>query len=148
MSEQPGKHMLAGAGDILPPEAGPTHVAGVPTPAGEAALAAAQAFAGRATAAATLRAYKADWTHFAQWCAAHGFVPVPAAPATIGAYLASLATSHAPSSIRRRLSALGKMHRFNDLPWNPGHRDIQGPLQGLLRSHGRPARPGAALSVA
>jgi hypothetical protein len=31
---------------------------------GAAALAAAQAFAGRATAAATLRAYKADWTHF------------------------------------------------------------------------------------
>ena len=85
MSEQPGKQRLAGAGDILPPEAGPTPVAGVPTPAGEAALAAAQAFAGRATAAATLRAYKADWTHFSQWCAAHGFVrcrrhPPPSAP--------------------------------------------------------------------
>jgi hypothetical protein len=42
-----------------------------------------------------------------------------------GAYLASLAESHAPTTIRRRLSALGKMHRFNDLPWNPAHRDIQ-----------------------
>jgi integrase len=73
---------------------------------------------------------------------------VPAAPATIGAYLASLAASHAPSTIRRRLSALGKLHRFNDFAWNPGHRDIQGPLQGLLRSHGRPARPAAALSLA
>ena len=148
MSDQPQNQTLAGSGEILPPDTGPTTVAGVPTPAGEAALAAAQAFAGRATAAATLRAYKADWTHFSQWCATHGFVPVPAAPATIGAYLASLAASHAPSSIRRRLSALGKMHRFNDLPWNPGHRDIQGPLQGLLRSHDRPARPAAALSLA
>jgi hypothetical protein len=78
----------------------------------------------------------------------NGFIPVPAAPATVGAYLASLAESHAPSTIRRRLSAIGKMHRFNDLPWNPGHRDIQGPLQGLLRSHGRPARQAAALSLA
>ena len=52
-----------------------------------------------------------------------------------------------PPRIRRRLSALGKMHRFNDLPWNPGHRDIQGPLQGVLRSHGRPASPAAALSL-
>ena len=73
---------------------------------------------------------------------------MPAAPATIGAYLASLAESHAPSTIRRRLSAIGKMHRFNDLPWNAGHRDIQGPLQGLLRTHGRPARQAAALSLA
>ena len=148
MSEQPPHRILAGPGEILPPDTASTTIAGVPTPSGEAALAAAQAFAGRATAAATLRAYKADWMHFSQWCATHGFVPVPAAPATIGAYLASLAESHAPSSIRRRLSALGKMHRFNDLPWNPGHRDIQGPLQGLLRSHGRPARPAAALSLA
>jgi integrase len=121
----------------MPPDAGGTAVATTlptPTQAGAAALAAAQALARKATAAATLRAYKADWTHFADWCAAHGFVAVPAAPAIVGAYLASLADSHAPATIRRRLSALGKMHRFNDPAWNPAHRDIQGPLQGALRS--------------
>ena len=101
----------------------------------------------QATASATLRAYKADWTHFAQWCTAHGFIPVPAAPATVGTYLASLAGSHAPTTIRRRLSALGKMHRFNDLPWNPAHRDIQGPLQGVLRIYGRPVQKAAALTL-
>ena len=111
------------------------------------ANAAAQALARKATAPATLRAYKADWTHYAAWCTAHGFIPVPAAPATIGAYLASLADSHAPTTIRRRLSALGKMHRFNDLPWNPAHRDIQGPLQGVLRTHGRLVRKAAALTL-
>ena len=104
--------------------------------------------AGRqATAPATLRAYKADWTHFSQWCAAHGFIAAPAAPATVGAYLASLAGSHAPTTIRRRLAALGKMHRFNDLAWNPGHRDIQGPLRGVLRTHGRPVQKAAALTL-
>jgi len=118
-----------------------------PTAAGRAALDTAQALARKAAAPATLRAYKADWTHYAAWCAGHGFVPVPAAPATVGAYLASLAGSHAPSTIRRRLAALGKMHRFNDLPWNTAHRDIQGPLQGLLRTHGRPARKAAALTL-
>jgi hypothetical protein len=50
-------------------------------------------------------------------------------------------------TIRRRLSALGKIYRFNDLPWNPAHRDIQGPLQGVLRSHGRPVQKAAALSA-
>ena len=109
-------------------------------PRARTALARAQAFARQATAPATLRAYKADWQHFSRWCAARGFVPVPAEPAVVGAYLASLAESHAPSTIRRRLAALGKMHRFNDLPWNPAHRDIQGPLRGLLRRHGRPAQ--------
>jgi integrase len=140
----------AGARHILPPEpreAATVAIALVPTPAGQAALAAAQALARQATAPATLRAYKADWTHFSRWCADHGFVPVPAAPATVGAYLASLADSHAPTTIRRRLSALGKMHRFNDLAWNPAHRDIQGPLQGALRRHRRPVRKAAALTL-
>jgi integrase len=138
------------AADILSPEArepAALVVALAPTPAGLAALAAAQALAKKATAPATLRAYRADWAHFAAWCETHGFVPVPAAPATVGAYLASLALSHAPTTIRRRLSALGKMHRFNDLPWNPAHRAIQGPLQGVLRTHGRPVRKAAALTL-
>ena len=63
------------ADEILPPETGLGVAAAAPrTAAGQAALAAAQALARQATAAATLRAYKADWTHFSQWCAAHGFV--------------------------------------------------------------------------
>jgi integrase len=101
-----------------------------------------------AAAPATLRAYKADWTHFSGWCAAKGFVPVPAAPEVVGAYLASLAETHSPATIRRRLSALGKMHRYNDLPWNAAHGAIQGPLQGLLRRHGRPPQKAAALTLA
>jgi integrase len=117
------------------------------TPEGEAALAAAQALARNAAAPATLRAYRADWTHFSDWCTAHGFVPVPAAPEVVGAYLASLADSHSPATIRRRLSALAKMHRYNDLPWNGAHGAIQGPLQGLLRRHGRPPQKAAALTL-
>ena len=118
-----------------------------PTPAGLAALEAARALARKAAAPATLRAYRADWTHYAAWCAEKAFTPVPADPATVGAYLTSLAESHAPTTIRRRLAAIGKAHRFNDLPWNPGHRDIQEPLQALLRLHGRPVEKAAALSL-
>ena len=137
------------AGDLIPApgETRGRSLVPVPTEVGQAALAAAEQLSRKAAAPATLRAYKADWTHFADWCAAAGFAPVPAEPAVVGAYLASLAGSHAPTTIRRRLSALGKMHRFNDLPWNPAHRDIQGPLQGLLRTHGRPVQKAAALSL-
>jgi hypothetical protein len=96
---------LAGPAEILPPDSttAVAAVLAVLSPSGEAALAAAQDLARRAAAPATLRAYKADWTHFSQWCAGHGIVPVPAAPAIVGAYLASLAGSHAPTTIHRRL---------------------------------------------
>src|SRR3978361_695019 len=147
MEPTPPHRSLVTRPEILPP-ADSSSTALALAPSGAAALAAAQVLAKKAAAPATLRAYKADWTHFAQWCVAHGFIPVPAAPATVGAYLASLAESHAPTTIRRRLSALGKMHRFNDLAWNPAHRDIQGPLQGVLRTHIRPVQKAAALSVA
>ena len=151
MDQSATDQAIALPGEILPPATRPTAATAValaPTPAGQAALAAAGVFARKAAAPATLRAYKADWTHFSTWCAAHGFIPVPAVPEIVGAYLASLAESHAPTTIRRRLSALGKMHRFNDLAWNPAHRDIQGPLRGVLRTHGRPVRKAAALSLA
>jgi site-specific recombinase XerD len=75
----------------------------LPTGASEraaAALATAQAYAEKAAAPATLRAYKADWAHYAQWCAAVGLAPVPAAPATVGAYLASLESMRSFGVIR------------------------------------------------
>jgi hypothetical protein len=59
---------IAASGKLRPPDTGPAATAALmpaPTPAGEVALAAAQALARQATAAATLRAYRADWTHFA-----------------------------------------------------------------------------------
>jgi len=116
------------------------------TEQGRAALAEAAALARNANAPATLRAYRSDWAHYAAWCAAMGFVPVPAEPSVVGAYLASL-TDKAPTTVRRRLAALGKMHRFNDLPWNPAHRDIRGPLDGLLRAQGRPVAKAAPLTL-
>ena len=131
----------------LAPEASDERLLVNSNPIRAAALSTALTFARQAAAPATLRAYKADWSHYAAWCASAGFAPVPALPSTVGAYLASLAESHAPTTIRRRLSAIGKMHRFNDLPWNPGHRDIQEPLRGLLRVYGRPVQKAAAMSL-
>lgn len=95
---------------------------------------------------ATQRAYRADWAHYATWCAGTGHEPIPAAPATVAAYLASMARSHAPSTIRRRLAALGRMHRFNALPWHPGDPAIHAALEGVRRP-GRPVRRAAAIGT-
>ena len=47
----------------------------------------------------TLRAYRADWQHFYQWCSAKGFAALPASPDTVAFYLGELASTHRPSTL-------------------------------------------------
>ena len=110
-------HGPALSGEVIS-EPADSGAATAPTSAGQAGMAGAQALACKAAVAAMPPAYKADWAHYAAWCAQAGIAPLSADPAGVGSYLTSLAKSHAPSTIRRRLSAIGKMHRDNDLPWN------------------------------
>ncbi|MBV1831632.1 tyrosine-type recombinase/integrase [Komagataeibacter sp. AV436] len=98
-------------------------------------------------ATATLRAYRADWVHFTQWCAEHAIAPIPAAPEGVAAYLRSLGT-FAPATIRRRLAAIGKMHRFNGLAWDVAHPLIRAALAEMLEQARRPAPPPAVVTPA
>lgn len=69
-------------------------------------------YLGRASADATLRAYRSDWALFAEWCAARGHACLPAAPDTAAAFLAELADRGlARSTIGRRLAAIVFAHR-------------------------------------
>ena len=52
-------------------------------------MAKAKAYQAAADAPSTLRAYAADLANFKAWCEAHRFQPMPAAPETVGAYLAA-----------------------------------------------------------
>lgn len=79
----------------------------------------------RASADATMRAYRSDWAMFAAWCAARGLEALPAAPATVAAFLTDLAENGtvrskgkglARASIGRRLAAIIFAHRAADLP--------------------------------
>jgi hypothetical protein len=54
---------------------------------------------------------------FAQWCSAHDFVPLPAAPAIVGACLASLCGSHTKTT--HPLAVVG--HRQNGLGSDQGY---------------------------
>ena len=59
-------------------------------------------YVGRASAEATLRAYKSDWRLFCAWCAEAGYRPLPATPGTVAAFLTLLAeTGFAPREPRR-----------------------------------------------
>ena len=119
-------------------------------PAGAAALAArevARRYAGQSMSSATLRAYRSDWADWEAWAIAHGVGALPADPVDVAAYIASLAATHAPNTIRRRLSALSRMHALSDLEWDSGHRAITSTLRGLLRTHGRPDKKAAPIGL-
>jgi integrase len=120
----------------------------LPAPPGVAALAAARDYAAGAYAEATRRAYRADWADFLGFCRAAGFSPLPAAPQTVAAYLASMAASHAASTIARRLAAIGQAHRLAGEDWQPSHPVIRTTRQGIARRHGSAVRRSAALTTA
>lgn len=96
------------------------------------------AYVGRASADATLRAYKSDWRLFCAWCAEAGYRPLPATPGTVAAFLTLLAeTGFSPreplrtkggriiprqeprplgkATIGRRLAAIVFAHRAADM---------------------------------
>jgi site-specific recombinase XerD len=66
----------------------------------------------------TRRAYAADWSAFTTWCRRNNVEPMPADPRIIAAFCAEEAKRLKPSSIRRRLAAISKMHSVRGLP-NP-----------------------------
>jgi len=90
-------------------------------------------YVGRASAEATLRAYRSDWRLFEAWCRESGYRPLPASPATVAAFLTLLAeTGFVPAdsdqrspqrkpmplgraTIGRRLAAIVFAHRIADL---------------------------------
>jgi hypothetical protein len=89
------------------PDAGiPAHLEGL--------VETARTYARGAKAAATQRAYAADWRHYAAWCRRKDLDPLPPDPRIVGLYLAACASETSsgrqkPLSVRtleRRLSAI------------------------------------------
>src|SRR5205085_5739328 len=114
-----------------------------PTPRAAAALAKPKRYQSAADAVSTLRAYKTDLANFRSWCEAHGFAPMPAAPETVGAYLAAAGLGYALSTLRRRVAAIARAHRIARQPLDTRHPAIRETLRGIARTHGQPARRAA-----
>lgn len=122
------------------------------TAAGSTSLSALVDSAGRYAAAAvsqnTSRAYRADWSHFADWCASVDLVPMPAGASTVGAYITSLADAGAAAAtIDRRLSTIRAAHRAagHEPPASEALRQLR---RGIRRTIGTSQRQAAALEVA
>jgi integrase/recombinase XerD len=65
-----------------------------------------------AYAESTLRAYRADFACFNDWCVATARQSLPASPETVAAFIAHDAIKSSPSTLRRRLAGIRKVHRL------------------------------------
>lgn len=108
----------------------------------------AASFAREARAPATERAYRSDWRDFAAWCARNGLDAIPAAPATIGAYLADRASDLKVGSLNRRVAAIVAAHRFAGHALDRKHPAIGAVLAGIRRRFGSRQEAKAAILTA
>jgi len=93
-------------------------------------------FARSSRSAATERAYRSDWTDFSGWCERAGLSPLPAAPATVGAYLSPRTGELKVATLHRRLAAITAAHRMAGLGLDGGHPAIARVLAGIRRAYG------------
>ncbi len=101
---------------------------------------AARAYVAAARAPATRRAYESDWRIFLAWCAARNIDPLPAAPGAVAIFLSAEAHAGArPSTIGRRLAAIGYMHAqagYDPPQQQQGAVAIRNAVAGIRRTHG------------
>ncbi|MFC7739346.1 site-specific integrase [Roseomonas sp. GCM10028921] len=96
----------------------------------------------------TRRAYRAAWADFTAWYEANGREALPAAPETVGTYLAARASSLRAATLALRLVAIGQAHRLAGHRMDAGHPAIRKTLQGIRAVHGSaPRKKDAAVAA-
>ena len=94
----------------------------------------------------TRRAYRQQWAGFTTWASAQGYPSLPAADATLAAYLTLLAGQGlALASIRQARGAVVKAHELAGFPTPAG--PVAAALRGIGRSIGADQRQAAALTA-
>ncbi len=127
------------------------HLSGI-GPAGTLAVAVAD-FQASAMAANTGLAYRSDWRQFERWCRLCDVASMPAAPATVAAYLASQAGlnepngqwSFAASTLGRRLAVITKAHELAGMLSPCRSAEVTTTMSGIRRQRKRPPRRAAPL---
>ncbi len=99
----------------------------------------AQQLAADAVAPNTRRAYKSDWTNFANWCETHGLASLPATGETVALYLTDQAHQVKVSTLKRRLSSISMAHQHAQEPTPTNSIEVKRVMQGLTRRHGTAA---------
>ena len=91
----------------------------------------------RRPAAETVRLYAADWNAFLDWCKGEGLAALPAAPATVAAFLNAGVATLSAGALARRAAAIAAQHRQAGLA-SPAADPA---VTVILRSARRAAKP-------
>src|ERR1017187_6530716 len=84
----------------------------------------------------TIRAYRADWTHFEGWCIEHGQASLPATADTVALYVTDLSSTHKTATITRRISAISQAHQIAGFETPTKSSQVRLVLAGIRRSLG------------
>jgi len=85
----------------------------------------------------TMRAYRADWREFQDWCAARGRQSLPASPATVANFASMLADGgKRVPTIARKLAAVRFFHRGADQDNPTDNAGVAAILKGIRRTVG------------
>lgn len=86
--------------------------------------------------ASTKRAYTTDWATFSEWCRQHRLAALPALPSTVALFAADRAKEVRPSTIRRALAAIAKMHKVSGHASPCASEPVPSTIKGIERTHG------------
>lgn len=98
-----------------------------------------------AYAESTFRSYRSDICGFIAWCELKKRRPFPATPKLIADFVTEDAKRCSAATIKRRLAAIGKIHRLMKLENPIADEDVKLALRRALRK--KPTRPKQALGL-
>ena len=95
----------------------------------------------------TLRAYRADFAHFASWCKARDIDPWESTAVQWADYVAALEPTHAAATIRRRMNSLNSLFKLVERTPHRGSRAVRLALRRMHRRKGRRQRQATPLTM-
>jgi integrase/recombinase XerD len=98
-----------------------------------------------AFAPATLRNHRDSFAVFAAWCTSRGTDPLPASAAQVAAFLAEHGATASVPTLKRRLSAIRRLHHLSGLPDPTDDEVVVIALRRAQRAN--PRRPVQALGL-
>jgi integrase len=85
----------------------------------------------------TREVYRAQWSTFSAWCAAHGLMALPAAPESVALYLASRAREgRKVSTLALALAAISQAHQMAGHDSPRSSTVVREAFKGIRRTHG------------
>ncbi len=86
-----------------------------------------------AYADSTLRAYRTDASTFVRWCDEQGYAAFPASPEHLSNFITHEAQRCSGTTLKRRLAAIGKLHRLMKLENPVNDEEVKLALRRALR---------------